>query len=66
MRKYGKSNVVLFLGCVCAKGHFHDTNCDRNEPVKCKKEVECSCLDERTKEYHQPGAIIKHGQCSTW
>jgi hypothetical protein len=57
---------MFFVGCVCTENHYYDTNQKIHETIKCKKEAECSCFDERTKEYHQPGAIIKHGQCSTW
>ncbi|CAF3994218.1 unnamed protein product, partial [Rotaria sordida] len=52
-------------GCICAKNNYYDTNQSRRDPLKCNKESECSCFDERTKSYHKPGSIIKHGQCST-
>ncbi len=61
-----KFENLFFLGCVCAQNNYYDTNQNRHEPVTCKKESECSCFDERTKEYHKPGAIVKRGQCSTW
>ncbi|CAF3348387.1 unnamed protein product [Rotaria socialis] len=52
-------------GCVCIKDHYHDTNQSRHKPLKCSKESDCSCYDEQTKLYHQPGSIVKRGQCST-
>ena len=64
--EFKKQFLLFFLGCVCIKDHYHDTSQSRHEPLKCSKESDCSCYDEQTKLYHQPGSIVKRGQCSTW
>ena len=56
----------LLIGCVCDHNHYYDASQDRQEPLTCKKESDCSCFDEQGKTYHQSGSVIKRGQCSTW